>query len=56
VTSDAYVYFMQDDTRQIAIFPNRFSRTPGQRKRGKFNLKEFNIDVSSEGVREQIMC
>ena len=58
---DAYVYcFMQDDTRQIArFFPNRFSKDALVSAKKGIQLpngKEFNIDVNSKGVQEQIMC
>jgi hypothetical protein len=58
---DAYVYcFMQDDTKQIArFFPNRFAKDAlVSAKKGVQlpNGKEFNIDVNTKGVQEQIVC
>jgi len=58
---DAYVYcFMQDDSRQIArFFPNRFAKDAlVSAKKGVQlpNGKEFNIDVNTKGVQEQIVC
>ena len=58
---DAYVYcFMQDENKQIArFFPNRFAKD-ALVKSGKGiqlpNGKEFNIDVNTKGVQEQIVC
>lgn len=58
---DAYVYcFMQDDTKQIArFFPNRFSKDALVSAKKGIQLpngKEFNIDVNTKGVQEQIVC
>jgi hypothetical protein len=58
---DAYVYcFMQDESRQIArFFPNRFAKDAlVSAKKGVQlpNGKEFNIDVNTKGVQEQIVC
>ena len=58
---DAYVYcFMQDENRQIArFFPNRFTKdalVKAQKGIQLPNGKEFNIDVNTKGVQEQIVC
>ena len=58
---DAYVYcFMQDETKQIArFFPNRFAKDAlVSAKKGVQlpNGKEFNIDVNTKGIQEQIVC
>ena len=58
---DAYVYcFMQDENKQIArFFPNRFSKDALVRAQKGIKLpngKEFNIDVNTKGVQEQIVC
>jgi hypothetical protein len=58
---DAYVYcFMQDETKQIArFFPNRFAKDAlVSAKKGVQlpNGKEFNIDVNTKGLQEQIVC
>ena len=58
---DAYVYcFMQDENKQIArFFPNRFSKDALVRATKGIQLpngKEFNIDVNTKGMQEQIVC
>jgi hypothetical protein len=58
---NAYVYcFMQDENKQIArFFPNRFSKdalVAANRGVQLPNGKEFNIDVNTKGVQEQIIC
>ena len=58
---NAYVYcFMQDENKQIArFFPNRFSKdalVAANRGIQLPNGKEFNIDVNTKGVQEQIIC
>lgn len=58
---DAYVYcFMQDENRKIArFFPNRFAKDSLVSAKNGIQLpngKEFNINVNTKGVQEQIAC
>lgn len=58
---DAYVYcFMQDENRKIArFFPNRFAKDSLVSAKTGVQLpngKEFNINVNTKGVQEQVAC